>query len=122
VKVWNLTDVATPVLQQRALVNVSVRVGDADLCPGASLEAKDSAKLRTELGPLLLLGAVHFGEERPAAYLATKKSAHAVEEERQRLVAEQEAEIQRKAEAAARAGKVEEEKLSAESEMKGKSK
>lgn len=123
-KVWNLTDVATPVLQQRALVGVLVRVGDADVAPGAYADVKDNAKLRAELGPLLLIGAVCLGEP-PESYKVASRSASLADEERKRAAAEQEAEARRKADAdaiLAASNKVEEEKAAPEAEKKGKSK
>jgi hypothetical protein len=74
-KVFNLTDVETPVLKQHGMVNHTFAVGALLLGPGDSgdLPSEKESALRTELQRLVGLGALS-ANELPPAYLARKKA------------------------------------------------
>lgn len=69
-KVCNLTDVPTAALQLQHLVNVSIRVKDVVIGPGAVHEFPARYR-RFVLNAHLNCGALHIGEP-PAEYLAKK--------------------------------------------------
>lgn len=57
-KVYNLTDVATPALIQRGLVNVKIKVGSEVIDPGQSAEVQDSQEVRSKLSQYEGIGAL----------------------------------------------------------------
>jgi|ERR1700722_2984848 len=73
-KVFNLTDVSTPKLQQFSLVNHTFVVASALLAPGASeeIEPKKLVLIRNGLQHLVSVGALAVGDQPPAAYLLAK--------------------------------------------------
>lgn len=62
-KIFNLTDIETPVLAQHGFVNQHFAVGDKMIAPGASAEVDDETFARTqpELQKLIVLGALSAG-------------------------------------------------------------
>ena len=73
-KVYNLTDVETPVLVQRGLVNQHIVVGKCMVNPGEFAEVVDTAHVRGKLGYLLTVGAVSI-DLVPPNYVRAKQSA-----------------------------------------------
>jgi hypothetical protein len=75
-KVFNLTDVATPALAQRMLLNQTIAVGDKMLAPGASDDVDDETFIRVHpaLQELVGVGAIAVGEL-PADYIVAKSKA-----------------------------------------------
>lgn len=75
VKVYNLTDVATPNLDKQKMVNQHIVVGTRMSAPGEFVEVDDSPKLRTDCEFLVSIGALSIGATPPpytAARLAQK--------------------------------------------------
>jgi hypothetical protein len=70
-KVFNLTDVTTPALKQRALEAQHIEVQGAMLEPGGSVEVDDAAL--APLQHLVDLGVLVFGTP-PSSYLDAKKA------------------------------------------------
>lgn len=81
-KVFNLTDVETPELKQRSLVNMTFAVGPALLAPGDSTEVDEAyiATARDGLQELIAHGAASYGEQPPPAYVRRKANAAPVAE------------------------------------------
>jgi hypothetical protein len=71
VKVFNLTDVSTPVLETRGLVNKGIVVGREIAEPGGYKEVIDSPRERKKLHFFLQIGAVSIDKPTPP-YLAAK--------------------------------------------------
>lgn len=65
-KVFNLTDVSTTVLEQRNLVRQHFAVDRRMLAPGEYIEVEDTPKNRAALGLLLQVGAVSIDRLSPA--------------------------------------------------------
>lgn len=57
-KIYNLTDVQTPALIQRGLVNVKIKVGPEVISPGSWAEVPDSQEVRSKLSQYEGLGAL----------------------------------------------------------------
>ncbi len=75
VKVYNLTDVATPNLDKQKMVGQHIVVGTRMSAPGEFVEVEDSPKLRTDCEFLVSVGALSIGATPPpytAARLALK--------------------------------------------------
>lgn len=70
-KVFNLTDMATPELQARGLVNQPLVVGSALVPPGGEVEVADTEILRRDLVCFTGVGALSVGA-RPPEYLVAK--------------------------------------------------
>lgn len=64
-KVFNLTDVPTPLLERLGLVRVSLRVGEETVPPGGQVDVPD--RYQAEISTLVRVGAVAIGS-RPAGY------------------------------------------------------
>jgi hypothetical protein len=79
VKVWNLTDVPTPALEEQRLVNISIVAAGTVLAPGGDVDVPASAahQLKVELSSFLNLGALHIGAL-PKAYVAAKAATKKV--------------------------------------------
>ena len=75
-KVFNLTDVETPLLKQRGLGSQHIAVGDKLLAPGTDADIDDATLERTrpELQRMVSLGTLALGEV-PADYKAAKEKA-----------------------------------------------
>ena len=73
VTVYNLTDVATPDLEHRRLLNAHFAVGQHIVAPGSSVSVPDSATVRANVDLLVRVGALSLGSV-PASYERAKKS------------------------------------------------
>jgi hypothetical protein len=73
-KVYNLTDVETPALIQRGLVNQHIVVGKRMVNPGEFVEVADTLHTRGKLMYLLTVGAVSI-DQVPPNYVRSKQSA-----------------------------------------------
>lgn len=68
-KVFNLTDVSTDVLEQYQMLNHTIEVGGQSVGPGASIEVDEpEAQLRSRLEHFLAIGAVAL-DSPPEKYL-----------------------------------------------------
>lgn len=73
VKVFNLTDVPTPQLEQYKLTNQHVVVGRALIAPGESAEVEDTTTNRAALSHYVHVGAVSVASVTPAYAVAKAK-------------------------------------------------
>ena len=69
-KVFNLTDVETPVLLQRGLVDQGIGISRRMVAPGEYVEVEDTAETRAKLEYLLTVGAVSIDQMPPSYALA----------------------------------------------------
>lgn len=60
-KVFNLTDVPTPLLERRGLAKTAFKVGSTVVVPGSSVEVKDTGANRQELASFIAAGAASIG-------------------------------------------------------------
>ena len=76
-KLYNLTDVETPMLAQRGLVRSTIVVGRLLLEPGENraASADQLAIVRGGLQELVALGALAVGNQPPAKYIMMKERA-----------------------------------------------
>lgn len=72
-KVYNLTDVSTPHLEQRKLVNQHIAIGDRLANPGEFVEVADTPELRASLEYLLQVGAVSI-DGMPPPYVQARSA------------------------------------------------
>lgn len=68
-KIHNLTDVSTPALQGRGLVNVAITLDGVRIEPGTSQEF---VRAPAQASRYQRVDALHVGESPPAKYLAAK--------------------------------------------------
>lgn len=90
-KVFNLTDVPTKVLEQRGLVNRTIVVGKLVLVPGAHGDSEDTPHIKRKMDFMLKVGALATGTLPPPYALAKaqlQKSQAILPESRIRPVAE----------------------------------
>ena len=74
-KVYNLTDVSTPVLEQRGLVNQHVAVAGRMVSPGEYVEVEDTAHARANVLQLVQVGALAIDKLPPPYVLARQQMA-----------------------------------------------
>lgn len=74
-KVYNLTDVSTPVLEQRGLMNQHIAVAGRMAAPGEYVEVEDTPHARANVELLLQLGAVALDKLPPPYVLARQQAA-----------------------------------------------
>lgn len=68
-RMWNLTDQATPRLRQYGLVDQTFAIGTRLLTPGTSLELEDSEHLLPQQhAHLIEVGALYVGDRAPEGY------------------------------------------------------
>lgn len=70
-RIYNLTDIETPVLRKAGLVNMTIAVGPALLPPGGELEVGDTEMLRRDILCFTGTGAIAL-KVRPASYMVAK--------------------------------------------------
>ena len=71
-RVFNLTDVSTPTLEQRNLVNQHFAVGRRMVVPGEYVEVEDTPMIRASLLFLLQVGAASIDRPSPT-YIQTRQ-------------------------------------------------
>ena len=84
-KVFNLTDVETPVLKQHGVLNQMFAIGTVLVSPGQSADVADerAVHLASGLQHLVSIGALAVGDQPPAGYrLAKERARPAPEPER----------------------------------------
>ncbi len=74
IKVFNLTDVPTPLLEQHKAANVSIAVGRALVGPGEMCETADDPMTRAHLSHFVAIGALAV-DSLPARYALAKEKA-----------------------------------------------
>lgn len=76
--IYNLTDVETPKLTQRSLVNAAIAVGDQMTSPGDAVEVDDATfeRCQSQLEVFVGLGALAI-DELPAKYKVAKATLQA---------------------------------------------
>lgn len=72
-RIFNLTDVRTPELEQYGLVHQTFSIGGQLLSPGESVTIEDETA-EVALSFLIDVGAIHIGETAPQGYLGTKRA------------------------------------------------
>ncbi len=94
-KVFNLTDIETPALKQRGLLNQTFAVGDKLLAPGASDEVDDETleRVRPELQNMVALGIAALGDV-PSEYTAKKAAAQDKKTEAKEAPASSDSEVE----------------------------
>lgn len=70
-KVFNLTDIETPILKSRGLVGVPIAVGSTLIAPGGEAEVGDTEMIRRDIVCFTAPGALSVGV-RPPAYLVAQ--------------------------------------------------
>ncbi len=75
-KIFNLTDVPTAVLEQRGLVNQHIAVGGRMCSPGEFVAVEDSATLRANVEDLVRIGALAI-DQPPPPYMLARQQAEA---------------------------------------------
>lgn len=76
VKVYNLTDIETPNLKQRALLNQHIAIGGRMCEPGEFVELEDSPVLRADTSHLVAVGALAI-DRLPPPYAKARIDKHA---------------------------------------------
>lgn len=74
-KVYNLTDISTPVLEQRGLLNQHIAVAGRMVNPGEYVDVEDTPTARANLTILLQFGAVAIDKLPPPYTLARQQEA-----------------------------------------------
>lgn len=69
-RVFNLTDIETPVLTQRGLVGQHIAVGSRMVAPGEYVDVEDTESVESKLEYVLTVGAVSVGVLPPAYVMA----------------------------------------------------
>lgn len=75
-KVFNLTDVATPVLEQRGLFQQHIAIAGRMCNPGEFVEVEDTPIVRADLADLLRIGALAI-DQPPPPYTTARQIAQA---------------------------------------------
>lgn len=75
-KVYNLTDVPTPVLEQRGLNDKQIAVGNRMVAPGEFVEVEDTPDMRSKLEYLLTVQAVSI-DNAPPPYVHARTAKNA---------------------------------------------
>lgn len=75
-KVYNLTDVATSVLEQRGLVAQGIATSGRIVNPGEYVDVEDTVKSRADLEYLIQVGAVAI-DQMPPPYVRARQQAQA---------------------------------------------
>jgi hypothetical protein len=75
-KVFNLTDVETPVLKQRGLLAQSIGISRRMVAPGEFVEVEDTPEVRAKLEYLLTVGAVSI-DQAPPTYAKVRQDRQA---------------------------------------------
>jgi hypothetical protein len=71
-RVYNLTDVSTPVLERYSLLNQQIVAHRRVIEPGQFVEVEDTPTMRARLSHVLTVGAVSI-DQLPPAYLRAKQ-------------------------------------------------
>jgi hypothetical protein len=74
-RVYNLTDVSTPVLEQRGLLDQHVAVAGRMVAPGEYVDVEDTPTARANIALLLQLGAMAIDKLPPPYVLARQQAA-----------------------------------------------
>lgn len=75
-RVFNLTDVSTPVLEQRGLLAQGIATSGRIVNPGEYVDVEDTPKSRSDLAYLLQVGAVSI-DMLPPPYVVARQQAQA---------------------------------------------